>query len=288
MGLTRGGCTAAILTAVLMSAAGAIAANGQGGRQAARWATFATLPDWTGLWEMGRPGGPGPSGPGPGGLATPGAAPAAAPGGARSGGFGPPAPNIPYNVEWQQKLVATRARLAQIAGDEQEPDTTVTRCIWGIPRIYQGPYQFDVKLTPEVVVFTYDVGEYRRIWTDGRAHPAATKLALTNMGHSIGYWDSDTLVIDTIGLRPDVWVASNGATLSANAHVTERWRINEAGRLSVVATIGDPARLTGTYQVSNSYGRVTDTNRIVQQSCYENVREVQIGDHVITQFGAGK
>jgi hypothetical protein len=184
-------------------------------------------------------------------------------------------------------LAATRAALAKISGDEQEPDTTVTRCIWGIPRIYQGPYQFDVKVTPEVVVFTYDVGEYRRIWTDGRARPQGTTLQLTNMGHSIGHWEGDTLVVDTVGLKPDIWVASNGATLSEKAHVVERWRLNDAGRLSVTATISDEVRLTGSYQVSNSYGKVSDTNRIVQQSCFENVREVQVGDHVITQFGAG-
>jgi hypothetical protein len=241
--------------------------------QTARAAKFASLPDWSGLWEMGRPG------------ATPaGVTPADA---TRPRSFGPPPPAIPYNAVWQQKLADYRRQLDQIAGDEQEPDTTVTRCVWGIPRIYQGPYQFDIKVTPELVVFTYDVGEYRRIWTDGRAHPTGSSLQLTNMGHSIGHWDGEILVVDTVGLKPDIWVASNGATLSEQTHVTEHWQMNGADRMTVAAVIADPARLTGTYTVSNSYGRVTDTNRIVQQSCFENVREVLIGDHVITQFGAG-
>jgi mRNA degradation ribonuclease J1/J2 len=90
-----------------------------------------------------------------------------------------------------------------------------------------------------------------------------------------------------VGLRADVWVNSNGASLSDKTHVTERWSLGANGRLAVSATVEDPVRLTKSYTVSNSYGKVTDTKRMVQQACYENVREVLEGDKIMTQFGAG-
>lgn len=268
---------AGLLCACWLAAASTPAANPP------RQQALAQLPDWTGLWEMGRPGGPG--GPPQGAAPGAGRAGAAAGPGGPGGADGPRGAALPFNSEWAARFAEYKRQLDAVSGTEQVPDSTVLRCIWGVPRIFQGPYQFDVLVTPEVTVFSYDVGEYRRIWTDGRPHPAP--LSASNMGHSIGRWEGQTLVIDTVGLRPDIWVNSNGASLSEQAHVVERWTLGADGKLSVVATVEDPVRLTRSYEVRNSYGKVTDTKRIVQQACYENVREVQEGDKIYTKFGPG-
>ncbi|MFT3906254.1 MAG: hypothetical protein QM718_08125 [Steroidobacteraceae bacterium] len=245
-----------------------------------RVAAFAKLPNWTGLWQADLGGG----GPPPGGGGN------AGPGGAAPGGTpiaGPPRAKLPFTPAWQAKIDAYHAELEKYSGAEQVPDNTVTECIWGIPRLFRGPYMFEVTVLPEQTFFNYDVIEYRHIWTDGRAHPKGAALKLTDTGHSIGHWEDGTLVIDTVGIKP-LWVDGEGTTLSDQVHIVERWKQLGPDRLQMDATISDPVALTQSYSVTNQYKRITDTNRMLQQNCFENIHEVQEGDKVITRFAPSK
>jgi hypothetical protein len=72
----------------------------------------------------------------------------------------------------------------------------------GIPRILYWPQPFEIVQTPErVFMFFEHERVWRQIWTDGRSHPK--DLEPTWMGDSIGTWDGDTFVVDTIGLNDD-------------------------------------------------------------------------------------
>ena len=62
----------------------------------------------------------------------------------------------------------------------------------------------------------------RQIWTDGREHPE--DLDYSWMGHSIGKWDGDTLVVDTVGIHDKAWLTSAGHPLSDALRVVERFR----------------------------------------------------------------
>jgi len=68
--------------------------------------------------------------------------------------------------------------------------------------------------------------EVRRIFMDGRRHP--TDLDATTMGHSIGRWESATLVIDTVGLR-EGWFRPEGVPYTGKAHVIERLTLDKGG-----------------------------------------------------------
>jgi hypothetical protein len=92
-----------------------------------------------------------------------------------------------------------------------------------------------------VMIFEYD-HFVRYIYTDGRQHPA--DLAPTWMGDAIGYWEGDTLVVDTIGFHNKTWLDRVGHPHSDALHVVER--IRRAGHDTLIddITIEDPEAYT--------------------------------------------
>ena len=66
------------------------------------------------------------------------------------------------------------------------------------------PYPMEFVIQPDRVVILHEISsQVRRIYTDGRKHPAPEDLDPTYMGHSIGHWEGDTLVVDTVGMKGD-------------------------------------------------------------------------------------
>jgi hypothetical protein len=110
----------------------------------------------------------------------------------------------------------------------------------GVPRIMQSPFPMAIVQTPGYVVMLF---EYQRIWrmiyTDGRAHH--TDVADTFLGDSIGKWEGDTLVIDTVALNDRTWLDAAGHQHSANLHVIERLTRTGPDTMAYVFTVDDPA-----------------------------------------------
>ena len=98
---------------------------------------------------------------------------------------------------------------------------------------------FEIRQFSDMVLILYDQDHgVRRIYMDGRGHPA--NLASTWMGHSIGRYDGDTLVIDTVGIKDKVWVDILGHPHTDALHITERIRRAGLERLEIEITIDDP------------------------------------------------
>jgi hypothetical protein len=119
----------------------------------------------------------------------------------------------------------------------------------GVPRAGIGAIH--VVQTPQVTAILYESAPYstfRLIYTDGRPHPK--DLETTFMGHSIGHWEGDTLVVDVAGLSDDTWLGGGGATGRAmytsihsdQEHVLERWT-RDGDVLTYEATVEDPVTL---------------------------------------------
>ena len=85
---------------------------------------------------------------------------------------------------------------------------------------------------------TGDAGAHRVVYMDGRTHPA--DLLPTWWGHSIGRFEKDTLVIDTIGYNDKFWFDSRGTPHTEQLHTIERWPRINFGRMTNVFTIDDP------------------------------------------------
>ncbi len=101
---------------------------------------------------------------------------------------------------------------------------------------------YEIIQTPSKVILLFQYHhEVRQIFTDGREHPK--NLELTWNGHSIGRWDGDTLVVDTIGLRDESWLDSAGHEHSTQLHIVERFQRVDAETLEIERTISDPIAL---------------------------------------------
>ena len=97
-----------------------------------------------------------------------------------------------------------------------------------------------------ILLFQYQ-HEVRQIFTDGREHPK--NLELTWNGHSIGRWDGETLVVDTIGIRDESWLDAGGHEHSTQLRVVERFRRVDAGTLEIERTLTDPIALAKPFTV---------------------------------------
>ena len=87
---------------------------------------------------------------------------------------------------------------------------------------------------------TYE--QERTIWMDGRPHP--TDYDTSYMGHSIGHWEGDTLVVDVTGMNDRTWIDAAGHPHTEQLHVIERFTRTGPESLKYEITIDDPATWT--------------------------------------------
>jgi hypothetical protein len=123
--------------------------------------------------------------------------------------------------------------------DSNDP---VTKCFPpGVPRIYlmRVGQPFEIMQIPGRVIMFFEYDHLvRQIFTDGRKHPQ--DLIPSWMGHSIGAWEGDTLVVDTVGFNDKTWLDGEGHPHSDELHVVERFRRAGHDALTIDFTIDDP------------------------------------------------
>jgi hypothetical protein len=109
----------------------------------------------------------------------------------------------------------------------------------GMPYIYLQLFPVQILETPKEVIelFEYD-HTVRHIFTDGRYHPA--DLTPSYNGHSIGHWEGDTLVVDTVGLNGKIWLDRVGHPDSDQMHIIERIHRADDKTLQVDFQFDDP------------------------------------------------
>jgi hypothetical protein len=122
--------------------------------------------------------------------------------------------------------------------------------------------------TPTLLIAVIEsaVPPVRQIFLDGRTHPR--DLQPTWMGHSIGRWEKDTLVIDTIGFNDKGWLDGNRPQ-TEQLHVTERYRRIDQGRMSLEITIDDPGAYTRPWRIRRLLQLAPD-EEIQEYICNEN------------------
>jgi len=161
--------------------------------------------------------------------------------------------DIPYNAEYKKKY----EEIVQQELDGMNPDP-VGGCMQphGMPRQMAGiPFGPEVQMTPAMVLMSWPfLGAQRRIYIDGRPHPDPNKFAANYMGHSVGQWQGDTLVVDTVEMLPGMYDQS-GAPFSDKVHLTERIRLVDENLLEDQMTIEDPVTLTHPWHVTRRYRR---------------------------------
>jgi hypothetical protein len=105
-----------------------------------------------------------------------------------------------------------------------------------------GGRTFELRQLPGEVLILSEKGSIRRIYTDGRGHPEG--YPVTWMGHSIGKWDGDTFVADTVYINPVSWADNFGHPMSDQMHITERFHRVKHDTLEIETTFDDPKAYT--------------------------------------------
>ena len=122
-----------------------------------------------------------------------------------------------------------------------------------VPRVNPYPWKFVMGYTSKGLTHIYvlhetgDAGAHRVVYMDGRKHP--DDLIPSWWGHSIGRWDGNTLVIDTVGYNDKFWFDSRGTPHTEQLHTIERWTRPNWGRITNDFTLEDPGALSKTVQL---------------------------------------
>lgn len=126
-----------------------------------------------------------------------------------------------------------------------------TRCKpAGGPRQIMSPYGFEIVDVPELqrvyIITTSNAMTYRVIYMDGRDHPE--DLLPSYFGHSIGHWEGDTLVVDTVGFNEKSWFSRDGLPTTDQLHLIERYTRTDFNTLRYDVTIDDPGAYTAPWE----------------------------------------
>jgi hypothetical protein len=192
---------------------------------------------------------------------------------------GPVIPNplamkdIPYQP-WAKALVAHREI------NELEPHT---RCKpSGVARQFLTPYGVEfVELADLQRIYIFDIGgphTWRTVYMDGRSHPAG--LVPSYYGHSVGWWEGDTLVVDTVGFNEAFWWDRDGLPHTGRLHTTERFTRTDQATIRYELTINDPGAYTAPFSGATNLRWEAGTELfefVCQQANYANTLMVGAG-----------
>jgi hypothetical protein len=142
-------------------------------------------------------------------------------------------PGQPVTLPWAEKLF--QERLANNAIDAPGAHC-LTRGVTAAGALF--PYEIVQTPARLVMLFEDDIPSHRTVYLDGRAHPKDPNPNW--MGHSIGRWDKDTLVVDTVGFNDRTWLDNQGHPHTEKLHIVERIRRPDLGHLEIEFTIEDP------------------------------------------------
>ncbi len=163
--------------------------------------------------------------------------------------------------------------LQKLTGDVMHDDPTAFCLPDGFPREVLAPYATQIMQQPGYVTFLYEYMHFFRVVPiDGRPHPK--DVDQTYMGDAVGHWEGDTLVTDTIGLRPwpiDAFTTGVVRYHSDALHVIERFTYTDPMTVSLEMTIDDPKVFTRPW-TQNFQMKLHPTWKLYEQVCEENNR----------------
>ncbi len=144
----------------------------------------------------------------------------------------------------------------------------------GVPRVNPYPWRFVqayMAAGPTHIFVIHengDAGGHRQIFMDGRPHPVDPLP--TWWGHSIGEWDGDTLVIDTVGYNDKFWFDSRGTPHTEQLHTIERWTRINYGSMTNVFTLDDPGAFSRPFDMTFTARALPPGDEMMEFICAEN------------------
>jgi hypothetical protein len=219
---------------------------------------FAKLPDWSGLWEFDV-------------YVGESVGQSLSPEGLRKAKTYTAAVHPEFTAAWQPKIDAEKKKMeAAIAADPNHPPafgggSTCNQVPPFPATMLPGLYEW--RVTPEETTLISDLGSVRHIYTDGRQHPPKDELWPTTQGNSVGHWEGDTLVVDTVAMKiPIIYLAAEQGffiqPLSSELHTIERIRMVNHNEMQIHLTAEDPIALAKPIEMTITWERVRDYDRM--------------------------
>jgi len=168
---------------------------------------------------------------------------------------------LPY-TPWAQEITKQR----------QPKDDPVVRCL-PLPAVghwWTFHPQKMIQTEESLTLLNEYMGQYRQIFLDGR--PLPKDPFPTSKGYSVGRWEGDTLVVETIGYKDDVWLDAKGNPLTESARTIERIRRPNFGNLEIQITVNDPKAYTKPWSVTRHHTIALNTE-LIDYICNENEKD---------------
>jgi len=158
---------------------------------------------------------------------------------------------------------------ARVATYGQE-DPAVSCLPEGPRAALHGLEPFRIVQMPYVSFFMYETSPVRQIFTDGRKLPPDPTPSW--MGYSVGHWEGDTFIVDTVGYNDKTWLDFTGHPHSEALHVRERFHRTDFGHMQLSITYEDPKAYTNPWTISVSVSLLPDTD-LLENVCLENEKD---------------
>jgi hypothetical protein len=173
-----------------------------------------------------------------------------------------------------------RAVVADRNANELEPHT---RCkASGVSRPFLTPYGVEfVELAEAKRIYIFDIGgphTWRTIYMDGRSHPQ--DLTPTYYGHSIGWWEGDTLVVDSKGFNESFWIDRGNSPHTEQLHTLERFTRTDLNVMRYELTVNDPGAYTKPWSATMNL-RWENGTELFEYVCQQQnyAHELMVGVH---------
>ena len=198
-------------------------------------------------------------------------------------GLWAPQPNFSFDISKALKPGSTINPLpwaAKLTEERLSKDDPEALCLpTGVPRM--APYPWKIFQTKEMIVFLFEgnTHSYRQIFMDRTTHPK--DMNPTWFGDSIGRWDGDTLVIDTVGFNDRFWFDFAGRPHTEQLHTVERFRRTDLGTLEDEVTVEDPGAYSKPFTLVAKMPLLAG-QEIIEYICNENNKDVS---HIVGKEG---
>ena len=145
----------------------------------------------------------------------------------------------------------------------------------GVPRAMYLPYKFQIVQGPKKIMMVF---EFRNADRTIHLDPVDPYPGDAFMGHSVGHWEGDTLVVDVTTFTPYTWLSRAGDFHSDSLHVVERYTPIGPNAIRYEAAIEDPKVFTKSWKISLPlYRRLEQNAQIFEFRCMEMVEETMLG-----------
>jgi hypothetical protein len=174
---------------------------------------------------------------------------------------------LPY-TEWSKEQMKIR----RANGGREDPHTYCKPP--NFPRAWTLPQYIKIVQTPKEMVVLHEFNAaYREIYMDGRPLPKDPNP--TWNGYSIAHWEGDVLVIETNGIRDDMWLDIHGSPVTESAKVVERLKRVNFGLMQIEIAVDDPKAYTKPWRVTIEMAAQVDTP-MIEEICMDNEQDVKL------------